>query len=211
MSNDVMPNEPIRGQTLIGDTVVISEKVGDCEGIINSTLTGGILKLAQAKGWPLLLQSTFIESEVIAVKMQKNCPLLSARFIRCHFKGTFFGVDFGHLENQAPPFERDEFGRVEHCDFTQARLEGCRFFNTDISTLKFAGWPQVVIPDPHLRAQDVDKVQWPGKLRMFIEICTDGLTKPSACVDYVPSMVKRLNCTPEEIRTAFEQFGGVLM
>jgi hypothetical protein len=151
------------------------------------------------------------DCEIIAVKPLKNHRFLQARFIRCHFKGTFFGVDFGHLENQAPPFERDEFGRVEQCDFTQARLEGCRFFNTDISTLKFAGWPHVVIPDPHLRAQDVDKVQWPGKLRIFIDICTDGLTKPSACVDYVPSIAKRLKCTPEEIRTAFEQFGGVLM
>lgn len=202
----------ISDQSLEEKTIVMSEAEGDCDTFVNSTLTCGTLKFAESRGWSATGGSTFIDCEIIAVKRRKNTQFFDTRFIRCHFKGTFFGVDFGHLENQAPPFERDEFGRAEHCDFSQARLDGCRFFNTDISTLKFPGWPHVVIPDPHSRAQEIDKVSWPGTFAGYMKICTThGRVSPSASVIYAPTLAKMEGCTPEEIRTAFEHFGGVLM
>ncbi|EPX62305.1 hypothetical protein D187_008492 [Cystobacter fuscus DSM 2262] len=56
----------------------------------------------------------------------------------CRFKGSFSGNDFGF---RADLFDREKAGGVEDCDFSEARLNGCRFFNCDISTIRLPLWP----------------------------------------------------------------------
>lgn len=196
----------IRDQKLAHETVVISEK--ECHGLVNSMFVSGTLRLAQPKYSPVIMQSTVVESDVIAVKRQRAYNLFQARFINCRFHGVFSGVDFG----RAHDVERDgDFGGIESCDFTDATLDGCRFVNVDVSTLRFPSWPHVVILEPHKRAADVAAMQWPGQLGIYMQGCTSRPESFKATVLHVPTLALLVKCNEEEIRAAFEKFSGLLM
>ena len=196
----------IRDQRLAHETVVLSEK--ECHGLVSSMFVSGTLRLAQPKHSPVIVQSTVVDSDVIAVKRQKEYRFFKARFVDCRFHGVFSGVDFG----RAHDVERDgDFGGVENCDFTDATLDGCRFVNVDVSTLRFPSWPHVVIVDPYKRAADVEAMQWPGQLGLYMQGCTSRPESFKAAVLHVPSLASLVKCTEEEIKAAFEKFGGLAM
>jgi hypothetical protein len=198
----------IRSQVLVGETVVLSED--ECHGIVDSKLTACALKLAQKSSrWPIVIvRTTVVDSDVVAVKRQKDDRLFQARFINCRFRGVFSGIDFGQSHNVA----RDgDFGGVEGCDFTEAKLDGCRFFNVDVSSLRLPRWPHVVLLDFAQRAAEVAAMKWPGTLGNFMRICADQPVSLRVAVIYTPSLTKLVGCTEEQMREAFEQFGGVVV
>jgi hypothetical protein len=98
---------------------------------------------------------------------------MSARFVGCTFRGVYYGVDFG---NRPEDIELDYFGRVENSDFTQATLDGVRFVNTDISTLKLLRLPHVVLPIPQQFAGTLATIKWPGELGDYLRISTSRVT-----------------------------------
>lgn len=196
----------IRGQDLFGETVVISEK--DCGGLVESTFTSGTLKLAQSKGSATILRSVVRDSKVVAVKRQRDTNFFGARFINCTFHGVYSGIDFG---SEGRGHHLYDFGAVEGCDFTDATLDGCRFFNTDVSSLRLPGWPHAVLLDFSRRAADVAAMTWPGELGRYMRICADQPASEKAGVIHIPSFARLVACTEEQIRQALEQFGGVVM
>lgn len=196
----------IRGQDLFGETVVISEK--ECGGLVESTFASGTLNLAQSKGKATILRSIVRDSKVVAVKRQRDSDFFSARFINCTFHGAYSGISFG---NEGSGHHLYDFGGTEECDFTAATLDGCRFHNVDVSSLRFPRWPHVVVPDPHLRAADVTAIEWPGHLGKYMQICTDKPPSVRAAVLHIPSLVRLVACTEEQAREALERFGGVVM
>jgi hypothetical protein len=196
----------VRDQRLANETLVLSER--DCHGLVNSTFDVGTLKLAQAKFGPTIVQSIVAGSDVIAVKPQKEYRLFRVRFIDCRFHGVFSGVDFGRAGETQP---EENFGAIENCDFTDATLDGCRFINVNVSGLRFPTTGHVVLIDPSKRAADVAAMQWPGLLGTYMEGCTNRPESFKATVLYIPSLARMVKCTEEEIRIAFEKFGGVLI
>jgi hypothetical protein len=194
----------IRGQDLLGETVVISEK--DCGGLVESTFTSGTLKLAQSKGKATILRSVVRESTVVAVKRQRDTNFFSARFINCTFHGVYSGIDFG---SEGRGHHLYDFGAVEGCDFTDATLDGCRFFNTDVSSLRLPRWPHAVLLDFSKRAADVAAMTWPGELGRYMRLNEPDAVK--AVVLHIPSLARLVACTEEQIRQALEEFGGVVM
>lgn len=198
----------IRGQHLSGETVSLSEE--DCRGLRDSTFANGTLKLAPLSAkWPIIIvRSTVIDSDVIAVKKQKNGRLFNARFINCKFFGVFSGIDFG----RAHDVERDgDYGGIEGSDFTEATLDGCRFVNVDVSTMRFPARRHVVLLNPSKRYADVAAMKWPGRLGLYMAACTDGPDSFKASVIHIPSLAKLVKCSEEEIRSAFTIFGGIEM
>lgn len=206
MTYQLNPSGYIRDQSLVDGTVVLSEN--DCRGLVDCTFASGTLRLAQSKGRPVIVHSTITDSDVVAVKRQRDYPLFDARFIGCTFFGTYSGIDFGHSDRRD---DHGDFGCVERCDFTQATLDGCRFFNVDVSTLRLPRWPHVVIEEPHTRAADVRAMSWPGHLGEYMDICTNKPSSLKASVIHVPTLVHQVRCTESEAREAFEKFGRVLM
>jgi hypothetical protein len=194
----------IRGHDIVGETVVLSEN--ECRGLIDCTFSSGTLKLAQSKGAASILLTTVKESDVIAVKRQRDYPLFQARFVSCRFHGVFSGIDFGHKEDSE--FHED-FGAVEGCDFTDATVDGCRFFNVDVSTLRLPAWPHAVLLEPHKRLADVARFEWPGLLGKYMEIKEPESVK--AVVLHIPSLARLVHCTEEQVQEALEKFGGVVM
>ncbi len=197
-------NGYIREQKLAHETVVLSEK--ECHGLVSSMFVSGTLRLAQTKYSPAIVQSSVIDSDVVAVRRQKDYRFFKARFVDCRFHGVFSGIDFGRSHS----IEVDgDFGAVEGCDFTDATLDGCRFFNVEASTLRFPAWPHVVLHDFAKRAQDVAAVAWPGKLGQYMRICADQPESVKVSVIHVPSVAKLVACTDEQVRDALEKVGLV--
>lgn len=196
----------IRGQTLVSETITLPEH--ECRGIVDCTLSNGTLRLAQTKGRPLIVRGTFENCDVRAVSPQRNYPLFKASFISCRFNGVFSGCDFGRSHD----VERDgSFGAIAACDFTHAVLDGCRFFNVDISTLRLPMWPNIVLIGLLERAQEVTTFAWPGEMGRFMRICADQPASLAASVLHVPSFAGLVACTEDQVRTAFEKFGGLMM
>jgi hypothetical protein len=126
----------------------------------------------------------------------------------CRFKGRLSGCDFGHWPNYS---ERAGHGSIENCDFTEARLDGCRIMGSDPATIRFPKWPCFTILDPIGRASELRDLTWPGPLG---ELIRDMLPKhppnTRALTYYAPSAAKLVETTPEEIRAVIERFDCII-
>jgi hypothetical protein len=198
----------VRNQSLIDESVVLSEDA--CCGILDSTLLRCTLNLSQKTSrLPIAIVGTsVVDSDIKAVTRQKNDRLFWAHFINCRFSGVFSGIDFGRSHN----VERDgDFGAVEHCDFSAATLDGCRFFNVEPSTLIFPSKGHAVLIDLHKRAGDVAGMSWPGQLGKYMEIAADMPPSLRAQVLHIPSLARLVKCSQDEVREALGRFGGIAM
>ncbi|EPX57144.1 hypothetical protein D187_006898 [Cystobacter fuscus DSM 2262] len=139
-------------------------------------------------------------------ELKNHQQWLAASLKGCRFKGRLSGCDFGHWPEymSLPGFQH---GSIEDCDFTEARLAGCRFHGGDINTLRFPKWPCFTFLDPIGRAPELRSVKWPGS---FGEVVVDNLhTHPpstQALTYYAPSAAERFETTPEELRAVIEKF-----
>lgn len=198
----------IRNQALVNETVVLSED--KCHGLVDSTLSFCVIQLAQksARTPVVILRTVITDSEVIAVSRQKEDRFFKARFTNCRFSGVFSGIDFGRSHN----VERDgDFGAVEHCDFSAATLDGCRFFNVDPSELTFPRKNHAVLIDLRERAGDVAGMSWPGLLGQYFELAADMPPSLRIQVMHIPSLARLVKCSQEEVLEALKRFGGVLL
>ncbi|MBM7112956.1 hypothetical protein [Archangium primigenium] len=126
----------------------------------------------------------------------------------CRFKGRLSGCDFGYWPDYS---DRAEHGSIEDCDFTEARLDGCRFHGGHTDTLRLPRWPCFTFLDPVGRALELRGVKWPGS---FGEIVVDNLhTHPSStqALTYDASAAaRRFETTPEELRAVIEKFDCIV-
>lgn len=200
----------IRDQHLRGESVVLSDDEHIASGLVDCVFESGVLTLAgrSAQWVPIILRTTVTDSEVIAKVPVKNKRFFKTRFINCRFRGAFQSIKFGRGFR---PELYEDFGTIEGCDFTDAVLDDCEFVNVDVSTIKFPLRDHVVLLEPYKRAGDVAKVKWPGNMARYMALCTEPEEWLKAVVAHIPPLARQLNCTPEELRRAFEQFGGVLM
>jgi hypothetical protein len=193
-------------QELVGHTLVITD---DSETLFKKTLTKCVIKFAQPDMTGKAAHSTLIDCLIHAVKPQRNSTFFRVRLINCRFKGTFSGIDFGSGDGR----NYSDFGRVEACDFSQARLHNCRFTNTDVvaSKIIFPKKDHAVFIEPYKRHEDVKKFKWPNeRFDAFMQVTCENDTEIfKAATDHIPSLARWTQCTPEQVREALTQFGGV--
>jgi hypothetical protein len=124
----------------------------------------------------------------------------------CRFKGHFRGNDFGHWPEYGsqPGYQ---FGAIEDCDFSEARLDACRFHGCDMRTLRLPRWPSFTLLDPLRHAPELQRAPWPG---LFGRVTVNHLqTQPRSTVAltyYAPSATRFYETTEEELRAAIERF-----
>jgi hypothetical protein len=156
-------------------------------------------------------QPRFIDCTFEVKQELKNYQSWVAASLKgCRFKGRLTGCDFGHWpEYMSLPWY--QHGSIEDCDFTEARMDGCRIMGSDPATLRFPKWPCFTILDPIGRASELRGLTWPGR---YGELIRDMLPKhpppTSALTYYAPSAAKLLETTPEEIRAVIEKFDGIV-
>jgi len=161
-----------------------------------------VLKVAARN---LLIRNVRFIGCTFEVKQELKNHDWSHAFLRgCRFSGRLSGCDFGHRSPLTPGREN---GGIEDCDFSDARLDGCRFHGCDPRRLRFPKWPCFTLLDPIGRARELNSVEWPGT---FGSVTVEHLsTQPPSTVAVTllaPAMAKRHGTTPEELRAVIEKF-----
>jgi hypothetical protein len=155
---------------------------------------------------PLFIDCTF----EVKQELKNHQQWVAASLKGCRFKGRLSGCDFGHWPEYSslPGFQ---FGSIEDCDFTEARMDGCRIMGCDPATLRFPKWPCFTILDPIRRAPELCRVKWPGRIgRVLMEDLHAQPARTQALTEHAPSLAKQLGTTPEEIRAVIEQFDCIV-
>jgi hypothetical protein len=134
---------------------------------------------------------------------------VSAALKGCRIEGRLTGCDFGPFPGYSTG---GEHGQLEDCDFSSARLDGCRFHGCDIRTMQLPRWPCFTLIDPIANAATLSQQNWPGR---FGQVIIEDLAKepPStvAVTWYAPAVMKGLQATPEELRIVLERCENVIM
>jgi hypothetical protein len=158
-----------------------------------------------------LLGARFIDCTFEVKQELKNYQQwIRASLKGCRFKGHLTGCDFGHWPEYGSEPEYQQ-GSIEDCDFTEARLDGCRFIGCDPATLRFPKWPCFTFLDPIGRSRELNSVQWPGSFRPIV---VDGPYRDPpatmAVTCFAPTEAKRHDTTPEAFKALIEKFDCIL-
>jgi hypothetical protein len=143
-------------------------------------------------------------------ELKNHQAWLRASLQGCRFKGRFLGCDFGHWPEYGsePEFQQ---GSVADCDFSEARLDACRFMDCDPATLRFPKWPCFTFLDPISRASELLKAEWPDLFRrVIVDQFRTQPARTKAVTYHAPSIAKRLETTPEALRAVIEKFDCIV-
>ncbi|HEX8435263.1 hypothetical protein [Archangium sp.] len=157
----------------------------------------------------LFIRSTnFIDCEIEVKQELKGFSWTGASLKGCRFKGRMYGCDFGAWPDHGKWWEH---GEVVDCDFSEARLDLCRFQSCDPRTLRLPGWPCFTILDPISRGRELTSVEWPGRFRpVTLEGPYKDLPTTVAWSFYAPAEAKRSGTTEEALKAAIERFDFIV-
>jgi len=150
---------------------------------------------------------SFIDCQINAKKPLRNFSFCSARLQGCTVAGTYFGCDFGRWPNDDDYLEADVLG----CDFSAARLDGCRFIDCNIKTLVLPLWPCFTVLDPVGRCDELVRLEWPGRIRIAFESHRDFPSQTRAVTYYAGELTRRLGGEEEELKLILKTLSGVIM
>jgi len=174
----------------------------------NLTLRDCTVIISAARRSLTLMSGQFINCTIQVKGELKSLGWGPMKLVGCRFKGRFGGNDFGFREDVD---ERRKLGGIEDCDFSEAHLNGCRFFNCDMSTIRLPRWPCFTIMDPRGHAVEMVRREWPGQVGILVE----GLAKnPEGTVAetwHAPTVAEKMDTTVEELRAALERAPGIFM
>ncbi len=153
----------------------------------------------------IIKQACFIDCTFeVEQELKNHQSWVYASFKGCRFEGRFRSCDFGHWPDYA---QGSEHGSMEDCDFSEARLDMCRFHGCDMRTMRLPRWPSFTLLDPLRHAPELQRAQWPG---LFGRVTVNHLQKnpPStvALTYYAPSAARFYETTEEELRAAITPF-----
>ena len=112
----------------------------------------------------------------------------------CKFTGVFSSNDFGFFE------EYDSHGAISDCDFSDAILDGCRFFSTDIDSIVLPPWPSFTILNPSIHKSELDAIKWPDNSRYFVETLVSSPKQTTAVVDSAKLIAKELGLSEAALK-----------
>jgi hypothetical protein len=200
----------------------------DVRSILYSRLVNCSIDIMIDRGSFSIEQSVLTDCTIRVLKtMRDDNAFMRSHYYNCIFKGTYWGVDFGKLQQrhvdhynedhpEGPLKTLDDFGDLRGCDFTQSKLQWCRFQDVDVTTCKFAPWPQLVILNPLQRKEQLTRGPWPGKLQKFFDMMAGANPRYAggswtAKALMATDVAKDYGVTEAELRECLERIGDVLM
>jgi hypothetical protein len=166
-----------------------------------------VLKVS-SKRLHILAGSRFVDCTFEVKQELNNHDWSRAFLVGCRFFGRLSGCDFGHRYPQTPGREH---GGIEACDFSEARLDGCRVHGCDTRTLKFPRWPCFTFLEPIERAPELRSVKWPERFgSVVIEELHTHPPSTRALTYHAPSVAKRLGTTEAQLRAVIEKFDCIV-
>jgi hypothetical protein len=159
--------------------------------ITNSCLVECELRILCGASHVNLFESTFEGCTFKPRREMKNLRLTGMKFSRCAFLGKYTGCRFGDLD------ESDD-SDVRDCDFSQANLfHLCDFLRgVDVDSLRWPGWPHVVVADLPRSRQDWVRLELPEELRGIQAIIGREESLAHAVTLFLPAETERA----EELR-----------
>ncbi len=201
--------ERISDQHLVGATI----RIGDdwAQSIVRCTLEDCHIIVDVPRGGAHILDSQLTNCIIETKKRMKDAWFFSSDYTRCKFKGKFDSMDFGRSPRPDPlTGELDKYGDMVDCDFTEATLDSCRFFNVDIARQKFAPWPQFVIPYANkLQASKLPR-EWPGDYGVHMRLVPRQNPALVATTGTVKDYLKEFEISLEELEQILGDIGGVI-
>ena len=159
---DWLGNVIIENQEIENERLELTDKEAHYFLGPNLTLRNCTIILKVSRQTPDPQRARFIDCTFeVKQELKNHQDWVGASLKGCRFKGRLSGCDFGHWpEYSSGPW--CQHGSIEDCDFTEARLDGCRIMGSDPATIRFPKWPCFTILDPIGRARELNSVQWPG-------------------------------------------------
>ncbi|HZH14928.1 MAG TPA: hypothetical protein VE057_11295 [Archangium sp.] len=184
----------------------------------NLTLTNCTLVLKVAASNLFIRDVRFINCTFEVKQELKNYQQwIRASLKGCRFKGRLSGCDFGHWPEYGNEPEY-QLGAIEDCDFSEARLDECRFHGDDPRTLQFPKWPCFTLLEPIRRAAELRNLKWPERFgRSLVSLLDQSPEKrikhprsTMALSYYAPAEARRLGITEEAFKAAIENCGFIV-
>jgi len=139
--------------------------------------------------------------------VQQDRTLSDFHFENVHFRGVgfsgnFSGCDFGDWDSLKK-------SSIADCDFSAARLDGCRFLNCDIDTIELPRWPCFTIVGLGDARDFVSGYQWPGKVGITLDVYTDNDPECVAICGDAQRMAKPSGIVLEDLRASLQLIPGI--
>jgi hypothetical protein len=154
----------------------------------------------------VITRVSFFDCHIETKKPLINFSFCDARLDGCTVAGKFFGCDFGRRLDEVD----NPDAAAMRCDFSSAKLDACRFIDCDVDTLTFPGWPCFTILNPLDRCDELERLEWPGRLRIAFESHRDAPPKTRAITYYVPELTRRLGGEEQELKRIIAKLEGVI-
>ncbi len=151
----------------------------------------------------VIARTRFIDCIIEVKRVLKNFRWYHAHLEGCRFSGRFSGNDFGSWP------ETPEEGSLKDCDFSLAQLDGCRFIQCDVRTLRFPSWPCFTLIDPIRRWRELSALKWPGEMSRMVEGFAERLPETSAATYCAIEVSRSYGTTPDAIKAVLETLNGV--
>ena len=159
----------------------------------------------------ILVRTRFIDCTIHFKRPLNNFPFTGAYFERCRIKGRLRGCEFGRRDDYANlPSFFPEAGIVD-TDLSAAKLDGCRFMNCDLSTLRLPLWPCFTVPNHEAVREQALRLPWHGRTYIIPDCWEQEPPGTVAITEDARSICKRFGGTEAELRTVVEQIPGVIM
>ena len=150
---------------------------------------------------------SFVDCEIETKKPLRNFSFCNARLEGCRIAGMYVGCDFGRWPDDDDYADAGVVG----CDFSAARLDGCRFIGCNVDTLKFPLWPCFTVLDPVGRSTELERLDWPGRIRIAFETHRDSPPETRAVAYCAPELTRRLGGEEEELKRIVTKLDGVIV
>ena len=190
------------------DTCLIRQEVILDDDVVNALGPGLILDhchiISNATSRAILIGGFTMNGGVFDQKHSlQNFHFERAHFSGVRFTGSYSGCDFGDWDSSERP-------SIVDCDFTEAKLDGVRFLQCDVSRIQFPKWPCFVIVNPVSVREHVLAQSWPNQIGLTLDVYTDEDPECVAVVGDAARIAKQNNVPLDDLRDLMMQIPGIV-
>lgn len=194
-----LQNYRLRDRDFINEQIAVDLSQAACFGP-NAKFIGCQISISSKSSQLNFCESLFQDCLVHFTRKISKLNFKDARFINCRFRGILDDCDFGARDCSAIG---EMNNRVLDCDFSEADLRSCRFFNTEITRIQFPPWPNFTIVDYNSASSDIRSAEFTNAQYYSEVLLRIREPREVATTCFAPDEAKRMGCTADELKDFF--------
>ncbi|VTR99573.1 unnamed protein product [Tuwongella immobilis] len=175
--------------------------------IINTTVSGLVLDLGTRKYSDVIKWGAYVSDSVFHLHDSSKCHFYCATLERCRlvaitpqtdpnwgnlhcidciFEGVFRYCLFGRASTVK--CHHTPLTRIQHCDFSHARLDNCIFLDIDVNSVVWPKQPHIIIHEPWRHAASILGISSKQSLLGFLQdlaLANSDLTVRALSLDWL--------------------------